>query len=108
MTEGATRNRHIVSFLNSDWRVVRLAQRWLKRLSGKRMEYAMQYRADQDVDELQRYWADLLKIAPEQIKPQRKSNSGQLSGRNFRSVHGLLTVRTTDTYLRARLEAWID
>ena len=39
---------------------------------------------------------------------QRKSNSGQLKGRNWRSRHGVLTVCANDTYLRARLQAWID
>jgi hypothetical protein len=42
------------------------------------------------------------------IRMQRKSNSGQLTGRVWRSRYGVLTVVVHDTYLRARLQAWID
>ena len=46
--------------------------------------------------------------APSCIKATRKSNSGSLKGRQFRSVYGLLTLEMGDTYLRARLQAWMD
>jgi hypothetical protein len=39
---------------------------------------------------------------------QRKSNSNQLKGRTWRSVHGVLRVRVCDTQLRAKLEGWMD
>ena len=39
---------------------------------------------------------------------QRKSNSGQLNGRNWRCVRGVLSIRACDTQFRARLQAWID
>ncbi len=39
---------------------------------------------------------------------QRKSNSNQLAGRTWRSVHGVLTVRACDTLFRAKLEGWMD
>lgn len=42
------------------------------------------------------------------IRMQRKSNSNQLARRNWRSRHGVLTVGVGDTYLRSRLQAWID
>ena len=42
------------------------------------------------------------------IRLQRKSNSGHLAGRRWRSQHGVLTVWAGDTLLRARLQAWID
>lgn len=61
-----------------------------------------------DFVELQTYWADYLGVKAETIKPVRKSNSNQLSGRQFRSVYGLLAVNVNDTYLRSRIEAWID
>jgi DNA-binding XRE family transcriptional regulator len=32
----------------------------------------------------------------------------QAYGRNWRSRWGVLTIRTSDTYFRARLQAWID
>jgi len=57
---------------------------------------------------LQRFWGAQLHIDPERVAMQRKSNSGQLAGRTWRCVHGVLTVHVGDTLLRARLQAWID
>jgi hypothetical protein len=55
-----------------------------------------------------RFWGAQLGIRPEEVRMQRKSNSNQLTGRTWRSVHGVLTVRVCDTLLRARLEGWMD
>jgi hypothetical protein len=49
-----------------------------------------------------------LDIKPSAIKLLRKSNSNQLSGRAWRSRHGVLSVRVQDTLLRARMQAWMD
>ena len=68
----------------------------------------VQYHADQDLDSLRAFWGALLDVEPAEIGLQRKSNSGQLKGRTWRSRHGVLTVRTCDTLLRARLQGWID
>jgi hypothetical protein len=77
-------------------------------LSRNPVDYAVQYHADQRVGELERYWSGLLYVSPDEIRLQRKSNSGRLSGRTWRSRYGVLTVRTCDTLLRARLQAWMD
>jgi hypothetical protein len=47
-------------------------------------------------------------IEASEIKLLRKSNSNQLKGRTWRSAHGVLSVATSDTYFRARLQAWVD
>jgi hypothetical protein len=60
------------------------------------------------VGELRGFWGGVLGIEPEAIKLQRKSNSNQLSGRQWRSRHGVIAVRVPDTLLRARLQAWMD
>jgi hypothetical protein len=108
MAEGYKRGRNSVSFVNSDPLMVMLAHHWISQLTSKRIDYGLQYHVDHNADELKCFWADLLKIEPERIKTMRKSNSGQLKGRQFRSVHGVLMVRVSDTYLRARLEAWME
>jgi hypothetical protein len=108
MAEGSKRSRNHVAFVNSDAALVKLAHRWISRFTTKDMYFALQYHADHNVDELKWYWAGELGIDPNSIKAQRKSNSGQLRGRQFRSQYGLLTVRISDTYLRARLQAWMD
>ena len=88
--------------------MVRLANRWIVQLANNKISYQLQYHVDHDETELKEYWAGILGIQPDIIKSIRKSNSNQLSGRQFRSVYGLLSVRANDTYLRARLQAWMD
>lgn len=108
MAEGYKRNRNCIAFVNSDPTMVKLAFRWITLFSVRKIQYDLQYHADHDVDELKLFWAGQLGIPTECIRETRKSNSGQLGRRNFRSEYGLLTVRTGDTYFRARLQAWMD
>ncbi len=108
MAEGAKRDRNTVAFVNSDPQLVLLANRWIKALTSRKLEYSLQYHADHNVAELKQYWGGILEIEPDIIKLRRKSNSGQLAGRKFRSVYGLLTVRSSDTQLMARLHGWMD
>ncbi|HYH59550.1 MAG TPA: hypothetical protein VD790_10070 [Thermoleophilaceae bacterium] len=108
LAEGSKRNRNTIAICNSDPAVLCVALAWLERLTGATFGYAIQHHADQDVEELRRFWADVLRIEPEFIRLQRKSNSNQLKKRTWRSRHGVMTVRCHDTLLRARLEAWMD
>ena len=107
IAEGYKRNRNAVSICNSDPAVMRIATRWVRRASTKEPEFMLQYHADQDPDELRRFWSDALAIEAT-IRLQRKSNSNQLAGRIWRCRHGVLTVRVGDTRFRARLQAWMD
>ena len=106
--EGYKRCRNTVSLANSDPRVIRLADYWIRRFSRNPVKYMFQYHADQDPAYLVRFWSFGLGVDPALITPQRKSNSGQLRHRTWRSKHGVLTVRASDTVLRMRLQAWID
>lgn len=106
--EGYKRRRNTVSLANSDPRVVVLAARWIRSFANNPVWFAVQYHADQDLDDLRSFWGRLLEIDPSMIRLQRKSNSSQLTGRRWRSAHGVLTVGTNDTLFRARLEAWMD
>jgi hypothetical protein len=105
--EGSKRNRNRAAIGNSDPRVVMLATRWLRALSRNKLQFSVQYHADQDLRELSEFWASTLGIDPQDIRLQRKSNSGGLRGRNWRSRYGVLTITTCDTLLRARLQAWM-
>lgn len=106
--EGSKRCRNAVALCNSDPRVIRLADRWIKQLAANPVRYALQYHADQDVEVLRHFWASQVGDEADAIALQRKSNSNGLVGRTWRSAHGVLTVRTSDTLLRAKLEAWMD
>jgi predicted DNA-binding transcriptional regulator AlpA len=108
LAEGSKRNRNAVAICNSDAAVMQMSTRWLRALSSKPRSYWIQYHADQDLDELREFWGGLLGIDPGAIHLQRKSNSNGLKGRNWRSRHGVLTVRLNDTALRARIQAWMD
>lgn len=108
IAEGYKRNRNRVSIGNSDERIVALAVGWLRRLTDKEPWYCVQFHADQDLDQLRKFWGWVLGVNGSAITIQRKSNSGQLTGRSWRSEHGVLTVGVNDTMLRARLQAWID
>ncbi len=106
--EGYKRDRNRVSICNSDPAVVRLGAHWICKLASNPVAYELQYHADQNPADLCRFWGQLLAIDPAAIGIQRKSNSGQLKGRIWRSRFGVLQVRSADTCLRARLEAWMD
>lgn len=106
--EGYKRDRNVVSICNSDPLVIRLGAHWIQRLTEHPIAYAFQHHADQKPHEVCAFWGKLLDVDPAAIKFQRKSNSGQLAGRSWRSQYGVLQVRTSDTYLRARLGAWMD
>jgi DNA-binding XRE family transcriptional regulator len=106
--EGYKRNRNVVSICNSDPRVIRLGAIWISRLASNPVTFSFQHHVDQDPDKLCAFWGDLLGVEPSAIRFQRKSNSGRLKSRIWRSKYGVLQVRTADTYLRARLQAWMD
>jgi transposase-like protein len=108
IAEGYKRGRNRVSIGNSDARVIQLTDCWLRRLTTARRTYAVQYHADQDLEALTSFWGATLGVDPTLIRLQRKSNSGQLKGRRWRSVNGVLTITVGATLLRVRLRAWID
>jgi transposase-like protein len=108
IAEGYKRSRHMVAICNSDATVMTLAHRWMLRFAKKPLRYSFQYHADQDPAEIVAYWAAVLEIDGEAIKSCRKSNSGQLRRRTWRCVHGVLTISASDTYFRARMQAWVD
>lgn len=108
IAEGYKRARNTVSVANSDPAVIVFANRWIKELTHRKVTYSVQYHADQNLRQLQKYWAELVGVEPSQIAMLRKSNSNQMKARTWRSKYGVLTVRTSDTYFRARLHAWVD
>ena len=108
IAEGYKRNRNAVAICNSDPAVMVLATHWVRRLTEKTPTFSIQYNADQDLNELRKFWGGALGIEPDAIRLQRKSNSNQMAGRQWRSRYGVIAVRVQDTLLRARLQAWMD
>lgn len=108
IAEGYKRSRNRVSLANSDAAVIRLADRWIRCFTRKRVWYSVQHHVDQDPEVLKQFWGLQLTVDPSSITVLRKSNSGELTGRQWRCEHGVLTVGANDTLLRARLGAWMD
>ena len=106
--EGYKRSRNAVAICNSDPAVLRLAKPWFDRFSRNPVNLSVQYHMDQDLSGIQEFWGEVLKVPPSAIRLQRKSNSGRLSGRIWRSKHGVLAMSAADTYFRAELQAWMD
>lgn len=106
--EGTKRMRNIVSIGNSDPAVMKMSNEVMKRFTLKQPLYQLQIHIDHDEDELQTFWGNLFGVTPSAIHIIRKSNSNHLSGRQFRSVYGVCSIRMNDTYFRSRLQAWID
>jgi AcrR family transcriptional regulator len=108
IAEGYKKSRNTAQVANSDVAAMKLAVHWLREFSTKRMRFSIQYHADQDVNRLRKYWAQELGIPGMAIDFLRKSNSGQLAHRTWRSKYGVLSVRLHDTLLRSRIQGWID
>jgi hypothetical protein len=106
--EGYKRSRNTVAVANSDPRVIALCDVWIRHFATNKVTYSLQYHADHDPEELIRFWSDHLRAKPADFRHQRKSNSGQLNGRKWRSRYGVLTVRANDTAFRSRLQGWVD
>jgi transcriptional regulator with XRE-family HTH domain len=107
IAEGYKRNRNTVTICNSDAAVMQVGTLWMRRFS-RRLAFSVQFHADQNLDELTGYWSDALNVAADEIRLQRKSNSGRLGGRVWRSRYGVIAVRASDTLFRARLQGWMD
>jgi hypothetical protein len=108
IAEGYKRNRNVVSIANSDPAVIKVSARWLRHFSGRTLDCSVQFHADQDLRKLRSFWGTALDIEPTGIRLLRKSNSSRLVGRRWRCLYGVMTLRVSDTALRARLQGWID
>jgi hypothetical protein len=108
IAEGYKRCRNTVSVANSDPAVIRLSQPWIVGFTSNKVSYAVQYHADQNLDELCAFWGGVVQRPAAEIRMQRKSNSSGLAARTWRSRYGVLTIAVGDTQLRARLQGWID
>lgn len=108
LAEGYRRSRHTVSICNSNPRIMALSHEIMLRFATNPLDYSLQYHADHDVDELRLFWGGHMNIDSTRIRPIRKSNSGELSGRQWRSEHGVLAIRAADTFFRCKVQTWMD
>jgi len=110
IAEGYKKSRNEVEIGNSDASVMRMAVYFLRKYKNpeRGMQYRVQIHRDQNPDDIKAYWADVVGVKPEDISISRKSNSGEMDGRNWRSEHAVLSIRVYDTEFRSRLGGWMD
>ena len=109
LAEGHRKDRNTVALGNSNPNIVRFAHDCMKRLAtNQHFDYRFQYHADQDPDELKRYWATVLGLESGRITAVPKTNSGHLKHRRFNCAFGVFEIRIGDTRFRAHLQALMD
>lgn len=108
LTEGYRRTRNVVQVTNSNPVILKLAADVIREYSDKPLNVQVQYYEDHKCRDLKAYWGDQLRINPNCIKLFPKSNSGRLSGRNWRSENGVAQVSVGDTKFRSRIQGWMD
>jgi transposase-like protein len=107
LVQGEQRDRTRVSLSNSDPAVMRLACRWLRRLSGGAPFLLLRYGPDQSPRELRRFWGETIGIAPRSIRVRGSCENLPSGQPAARLTHGLLTIGVDDALLRARLQGWM-
>lgn len=108
LTEGYRKNRNSVAVANSNPKIIKISYYFIKKFTNNKIHFSIQHHEDQDVNYLLEFWSNILNISPTDIKITRKSNSGKLEGRIWNSQYGVFTVRSSDTYLRAKIQALMD
>lgn len=112
---GEQRDRTRVALTNSDPAVMRLASRWLRRLTDRALSLSLQCAPGQSLAELRRFWSEAVGAEPRAIRA-RTRDGGSHSVEDERDVgfegdgarHGVLTVAVEDVLLRARLQGWVQ
>lgn len=108
--EGTRARRGEVELCNGNPAIVQMAHHWVRSLSNpdREVRYTIRYYRDHDPEQLRIFWGEKLGVSPECFKLFVKLNSEGLATKNQRSKYGVCTVRVNDTYLRSRLQAWMD
>jgi hypothetical protein len=109
ITEGYKRDRTKVALAAGDPAVMRLAHRWIWRLTDKSPSLSLDHAAEQSATELQRFWGETVGEDASDISARRVDGAGRavLHRWSTRPLHGVLTVTVEDALLRARLQAWM-
>jgi hypothetical protein len=107
IARGSTRERARVSLSDSDAAVMRLASRWMLRLSDRSPLLSVRYEPGQSLTELRRFWSGVVGVQARTIRVHAEVDLPGDRDLMQRTRHGVLTVSVEDALLRARLHAWI-
>ena len=100
--EGSKKQRGTVSVVNTDPKIICLCAKVLGRYTNQKMWYRL-FCSEEEKDKLMKFWSEVLGLETGMIRFQLKK---QVSKR--RAEYGLVSVGTSDTYFRSRLQAWMD
>ncbi len=107
IARGCTRERTKVSLSDSDPAVMRLANRWMLRLSERSPLLSVRYEPGQSLTELRRFWSGIVGVQARAIRVYEEPDRAGAAHAPRHARHGVLTVSVEDALLRARLQAWI-
>ena len=106
--EGYKRDRERVAVANGDPAVMRLANRWIWRLTERSPSLSVLCEPDQSIGELRRFWGETIgATAGDDSRRGAREAEHASRLRVPAAVHGVLTVAVEDRLLRARLQAWM-
>jgi len=106
--EGYRRNRNEVQICNSNPLIMGMSFQALRRIGlPKSPTFRLKIYPDMDASKKKRFWGKQVGIKPSQITLTNDKKKEKPS-KYRRSEHGILYMRVTDTYLRARLQALMD
>jgi hypothetical protein len=102
LAEGDKKSRGRVGIVNTDPKIIGVADRVLARLTAKPRIYRL-FCSMEEKDNLTTFWSDVLGVGREKIIFQEKKKRGRR-----RAEYGLLSITICETSLKCRLTAWID
>ncbi len=105
--EGYKRDRERVAVANGDPAVMRLANRWIWRLTDCSPSLSLSCKPDQSIGELRRFWGETIGATADAIRARGARDAEPLHRWGPAPVHGVLTIAVEDRLLRARLQAWM-
>jgi hypothetical protein len=107
IADGYKRDRRRVAVASADPDVIRLAHRWIWRLTDKSPALTVRYAREQSREELRRFWSEAVGEELESIRARRGSAEELQHAWSARPLHGVLTLTVDDSVLRARMQAWM-
>jgi AcrR family transcriptional regulator len=112
MAEGYKRGRNSVNGCNSEPEIVKLFSYWITKLTTRPDDiyYEIQHYRDNEKNEMTLFWTQYLGVSQDRLRFfMKKSRKGlQLHEGAWRCLYGVVSVRINDTYLRSKLDAWMD
>lgn len=107
LTEGYRKSRHVVSVINSDPALVRLALHGIRLVSDKEVFIEVRIYQDHDAKAERSYWAKVLQVPITLVRTYVK-NTGGMTWRTEPSTHGCVVVRVGDTQAKAYVDGLCD